>query len=757
MKRLVFFAAAFLWVVSSSSGPAQALDLNAILCNPEGWKYDNRYVSISRQTKHVHGEGAGLLFEYTRDSKGLFDAGGKFNNMAYRPRATKVLPGLDLSAYNRLSFWIYVEGNAEEAFQWGFGASRPFRLSCRRGEWFHAQWNLWDAPGDLKKVSQIIFAGVNQGSPPGDPKRAKIYLSDFKLEKVEDQPHVGWTPDRREIVLPYTGVYPGETIVALVAPEHAGKSYRCSGDSTVKRGRVSNVKRTKRTEYADIRIVAPEKPGDYDLEIEGGPSATLRVREHPYEEAVCKALGAIRAMRCGCASELHGPCHLDDAVRADTGEAVDLSGGWHDEGVSQYAHNTAKTTAGLARFRRSHARKYRLGLNEGRDDDLLAEVEWGLRSVLKYELQPGVYYHALVAPFWYYTDNEPGTGDERKVTVFHQHLLACWWRTEALALAAGVCAEPLKSQARAAAERWWRHHQQMSDRCTKEERGKWERAGKNLRVTAARIGASVELFRLTGDRQYAEDAARTADYLLTFQETSPAGEGGPVGYFYKNLGYPQPYMGVNCRSLDVPGKALAELLMALPAHPYARKWREALKLYAEGTVKPMARWNAPYACVAAGPFHRPATKLFAGEKHGDMIVYPLHFSRNPRAKSESPRHAAGIAQLNLAVQMAAVGKALKDEELIHMAHGVLRYLFGANPFHVSLMRHLGTRWPENAQLPNVPGMIVGWMGITSEGLPFFDPHGAGRLGGPDRFIVKEGTTVLCSYLLEACSYLEEDR
>ena len=757
MRPEAFCMIACALLVAGSFVRAETVDFNALLCDPEGWKCDKRYASISQQSKHVRGNGPGLLFEYTRESKCLFDAKGRFNNQAYRPGAVKALPDLDLSGYDRLSFWLYVEGNAEEAFQWGFGSLRPFRLSCRRGEWFHARWYLEEARCDLKNAAQIIFRGVNQGSAPGDPQRAKIYLSDFKLEKTEDRVHIGWTPDAKEIILPYTGVYPGEHVTALVASEHARKVYACSGHNRSESGRVSGVKRTERTECADIQFVAPKKPGDYRLTVEGGPSATLRVRKRPYEEAAQKALRAIRAQRCGCASELHGPCHLDDAVRADTGEPVDLSGGWHDEGVSQFSYLTAHTTACLARFRRCHKRMYSLGLSKGEDDDLLAEIEWGARSLLKYELEPGVHYHGLVAPFWYHTDNQAGTGDERKINVFQPHQLSCWWRAEALAIAAGVCREPLKTKARGLAERYWRFHEQVDELYTKDARARWQRDAGNLRVTAARIGASVELYRLTGEQKYAKDAARTAERLLSFQERKRAGEGGFVGYFYKNLAHAEPYAGVNRKSQDIPGRALAELLMALPNHPSAPKWREALKLYAEGTLEPLARLNAPYGYVAAGPFHKPQTALFEGERRGDMTVYPLQVICRARRGKELLRCDLARSQLNLAAQMAAVGRALDDDELLAMAHATLRFMLGANPWHVSAMRHFGERWPENAQLPDVPGMIVGWMGITSKGLPFFDPHGAGRLGGPDRFVVKEGNTAMCGYLLEVCSYLDGAR
>lgn len=748
-------AMCLVFAFTAVAGAAETRDVNAFLCEPDGWVYNRRYVSISRQAEHVHGEGTGLLFEYTRDSADLFDGKRTFQNAAYRPSARKELDGLSIAGYGRFSFWIYIEGNAEEAVQLGFGSQRPFRLSCRRGEWFHARWNLRDLPTDPATATFISFAGVNQGTAPGDSKRARVFLSDFRLEKGDAELRAGWAPDPAEIVLPYTGFAPEEEVTALVAAEHSGKLFSLGATGPVTTGRVSGPQRGARAEVAEVRLTAPRIPGDYRLQIEGGPGALLRVCDHPYGDAIRNALRAIRAQRCGCRSELHAACHLDDAVRADTGQVVDVSGGWHDEGVSQYTHLTARTTAGLARYWRSQRRHAKARGEAGQHGgNLLDEVTWGLRSVLKYDLGDGHHYHGLVAPYWYHTDNERGTGDERRVNVFHPHQLSCWWRAEALALAAGACGDPLRSQARELAESYWSAKDRVARVYTEEERRKWENDANNLRVTAARVMASLELFRLTGEQRFADDAATTAGHLLRFQEREAKGETALVGYFYKNLGQPSPYTGVNGKSLDVPGRALAELLLALPDHAQASQWRDALQLYADGTLKPLARLNAPFGCVGTGPYEKPVTALFPGEQRGDLLVYPFCIVGRTRQEQEIIRVSLARPQLGAAVQLAAAGRALSDPELVRMAHEAVRFLLGANPSHVSFMRHFGERWPEHAQLPNVPGMIVGWMGVTKDGLPFFDPRGAGRLEGPDRFVVKEGNTAMCAYLLDVCSYLE---
>ncbi len=44
-------------------------------------------------------------------------------------------------------------------------------------------------------------------------------------------------------------------------------------------------------------------------------------------------LDYMHGQRCGdFENDLRGPCHLDDAVRTDTGAPVDAVGGWHDAG-----------------------------------------------------------------------------------------------------------------------------------------------------------------------------------------------------------------------------------------------------------------------------------------------------------------------------------------------------------------------------------------------------------------------------------------
>jgi len=732
-------------------------NINALLCSPTGWEYEKRLVSLSRQTRHVRGSGSGLLFAYTRRRRDLWQANGEFKPLGYRPRATKQFPRLDLSAYNELSFWAYVEGNVEEGFRIGF-TGPTLRTSLRRNEWVRVRWHFAeDERLDLTQITSFFFQGMNQGTPPTDPQEARIYLSGFRLEKATPKHVVGWRPDPAEIVLPYCGVRPGEKLIAPVAACHAGKRFSYSGPGKERADRVSDVKRSPRTEYAEIRLRAPKTLGKWRLKIEDGPSATLFVAERPYDEAVGKALTAVRAQRCGCASELHGPCHRDDAVRQDNGQAVDVAGGWHDEGASQFVRGTVLTTAALARYRCSHSRPYRLGLNEATDDDLLAEVEWGARTLLKYEIEPGLFLRGWVRPYWCHTDSQPGTGDERRITVHHFFTpLYRWTCIEALALCSCVLREPLKTQTRVAAKRLWAQAERVAEIGSAAEQEYWGKAQSTVIAKAAQLGAAVEMLRLTGEAKYADAAVRLGNRVLALQDRSAPKGDALYAYFYRTSARRVVYNGTgNSRNKDLPGRPLAELLMVLPSHANAPLWREALTRYAEGTLKPLARVNAPYGALAAGPFKKPivaGTTVPAGERRGDALVYPVQITSRGRRGLGSWE---SRAMFETAAAMAAMGRALGDDELVQMAHGAVRYVLGANPFHVSYMRHFGDRWPHLAQMPNVPGMTLMFLGFTLDGRPYYNPYGTSANSGHARFHVrKEGTTYTSVCLMLPCSYLE---
>ena len=57
------------------------------------------------------------------------------------------------------------------------------------------------------------------------------------------------------------------------------------------------------------------------------------IRQDVWRRTLPKAFNFYPSKRCGVAlPNVHPACHLDDARRRDTGEYIDMTGGWHDAG-----------------------------------------------------------------------------------------------------------------------------------------------------------------------------------------------------------------------------------------------------------------------------------------------------------------------------------------------------------------------------------------------------------------------------------------
>lgn len=742
--------------VTDRKADVAPLSLDGILCNPKRWKYDGQYVSIVGQGQYVRGSGKkGILFSHVRSSECLNAASGGINNAAYRPYAEIAFPRMDWSGFNRLSFWIYVEGNAEELFYIGLTRRLPYRVECHRGRWFHARWDygVEQELNTLRNVTRIYIGGVNQGTPPGDPGRAKFYLSDFKLEKVDYGHYEGWTPDPKEVVLAYTGYYPDEPVQALLAPEHAGKPFVLDGCPFLKGGNVSSVKQTDRTAYTSIDLPAMKKPGHYTLAVKNGPATEFAVSDYPYDDAVLKGLYALDQWRCGIKTAYHGACHLDDGVCEDTGKHYDVSGGWHDEGVCKAPAWTLEITAYLATLRRTIARRKRQAAGKLLKA-LDTQIEWGARTIPKYELSPGRYAFRFSRPNWYHTDNQPNTKDDRKLDIrelaSNFPVKLYWQFVHSYALTAqAVKDRELRDRLASAAKRAWQYRDQMN--------ANYPDHYKALKIVALHLSASIEMYRLTGEREYADDAVRTGNYLVTFQTADPRHPDGLYGYFRSTVDTDSaPFCGTpGGHDNDAPGIALADLVKAFPKHRDAQHWRAALRSYAEGTLKRLARFNRPYGYVASGPHRKPLDDMIPSVKVGDMHVYSLYFKFHTRPRDGRQMYHIQDAEYleDITTQLAAIGAVLGDRELVSMAHANLRYLFGVNPFHLSVMRDFGARYVTDAQMPCVPGFMVMSTGLSDKGVPFFLQHGSCRhLAGP--FAHREGTTHCISRLARACAYLE---
>jgi len=301
---------------AGGAGFAGELDmsLNNSVCDAANWKDEHRrHVQASTSTAHIHGEqDRGILLEFRRttDIVGVDFERHRLDWTGYRPRASATLPHMDVSKYNRLSFWMWLDGHPENTFQIGFNEVKPFAFTVRGGQWTHVAWDYQlNSRIDFADITSFCISICNQGTSPGDAKAAKAYLSDFRVERV-DYGHIeGWAPDPNEILLPYTAFYPDEPVRALVSARHAGKTFTVTGPAATASGTVSAVKTSERTRFAEINLPATRTAGQYRIRVDDGLSEAFEVSEHPYDVPVRHVLTAMHAMRCGAETELHAACH----------------------------------------------------------------------------------------------------------------------------------------------------------------------------------------------------------------------------------------------------------------------------------------------------------------------------------------------------------------------------------------------------------------------------------------------------------------
>jgi len=183
-------------------------------------------------------------------------------------------------------------------------------------------------------------------------------------------------------------------------------------------------------------------PGSYQIETDGQISPPFAIRDRIYDRIIAGYLTFLRAQRCGCAVfGVHDACHIDDGILHSNGSALQTTGGWHDAGdFRKWLAFTLYHVEALLTVREI------VGADLDRGgiaaDCLLDEVSWG-----------NTYFHRMIDPhgqvyedvaggsspagstftyekdWWFenhpgcfadasdnrWTDNLPGSGDERKI------------------------------------------------------------------------------------------------------------------------------------------------------------------------------------------------------------------------------------------------------------------------------------------------------------------------------------------------------
>ena len=317
--------------------------------------------------------------------------------------------------------------------------------------------------------------------------------------------------------------------IVLESQSSAGKAFRIvdtASGAVRHQGRLSDPAEDQASgdlvAWADFSSLSD--PGTYRLEVCGKQSDTFTVADDVYAAALRLTMRSYYGQRCGCKVDLgngygHEACHLDGAYHASSGLSgkVNNPGGWHDAGdYSRYVVNSGITTGTLLwawELYPEALRNLKLDIPEsgGTVPDYLAEIRWNLNWMLSMqdEKDGGVRHKQTSEAFCAFIMPEQdkltsyviGTGAEPYKSTGATANLA------AVAAIAARCFRPFDAA--------------YADRCLAASRKAWHWATANPRVlfrnpkgvTTGEYGdrncddeilwASAELFRTTGEEQYA--------------------------------------------------------------------------------------------------------------------------------------------------------------------------------------------------------------------------------------------------------------
>lgn len=464
-------------------------------------------------------------------------------------------------------------------------------------------------------------------------------------------------------------------------------------------------------------------PGSYQIETDVQVSVPFQITESLYDRLVLGYLTFLRGQRCGCETYgVHPACHCDDGVLDVDGSPWPVTGGWHDAGdFRKWLAFTQYHLEALVTLR--ERRPPRIPGAEGPYGDvLLNEIAWGNRLFHGMITHAGQVYEDVgggSAPpgtkftyekdWWFenhpgcfgdaadnrWTDNRPGSGDERKVrTAYNPMVQFAFVHTQSRV----STALPSRDGCRCLklAERAW---------------GYGVRRGYDGRTLflAARLRAMLELLAAGSRAATWDEAEALARQLLARQEQR---KGALSGYFLE-AGGADAFRSL-AFSAD-PSLALLRLWELRNVAPknlkvMAKKAREGVDRFIEDYLLADAVSNpfglTPYG-VYRNPIHRDR-QLFRDAGHGCGVRTFIH-----PFNSQGIVHGTGGVLMSHTHLLARAGFQFSKSAWQRHAERLLQWSLGHNTVNRSLFTGIGYRQPigYSFRVPQVPeAMMNGFIG-----------------------------------------------
>jgi len=440
-------------------------------------------------------------------------------------------------------------------------------------------------------------------------------------------------------------------------------------------------------------------------------SVPFQIRDDIYSRTLRKAFEYIHIQRCGQAvPNYHGPCHLDDAIRRDTGEYVDTVGGWHDAGdLRKWMEHTLLLGIAINILKKYVDPDWRtFNIKEG---DLLDELRWGNQYFLKMLSPEGQVWNDVAAGIDgdnsdnHWTDNIVGTKDDRHINTFFNPVVQ--WEfiyMESLTSATFKETDPYYSRI-----------------CLQSALKAYEfvKAYENKRTVeiAWAILALKELYTITGNKELFPRLEKETRTLLSLQETEYMfGQDKVKGFWYYDLEKNTFYK--TSRDSGIPIVALIEV-STIFEKDYGLKEAciNAVKNHCLFYIKPLSSLS-PFGIIPYSLFNKEETL------NGDVfrpIEGGLYYRFFPEVTGKC---AFGTSShlLSYAVGLKLASDILNESEWEIIGRKQLEWVMGANTENACLMTGEGINnpYPHSRFLGLIPGGIMNGIAGTEEDLPLLD-------------------------------------
>ncbi len=479
-------------------------------------------------------------------------------------------------------------------------------------------------------------------------------------------------------------------------------------NSIIYRGRLVK-KRYGSGEYYSADFSGFKTPGIYLVTLDNKfNSVPFHIRDDLYERTLRKAFDYIHIQRCGEAVPgYHGPCHLDDARRRDTGEHIDAAGGWHDAGdLRKWLEHTLLLGVGITALKRLADPGWKLF--DKKEGDLLNELRWGNRFFLKVQEESGLVWHDVAGGIKgdnsdnHWTDNIIGTPDDRYINteykpviqwefIYFESVMSMLFRDIDPSYSSRCLQAALKS-----------FHFMTGKNNTKPEEASWAILG------------LLELEKAGGPGDAKERLINEINLLLSMQEPEYRfGQEMVRGYWYRDPSKNDFFR--SARDSGLPLIALSGAVMSALEPGLLQKCMDAIRMHCRDYVLPMTL-TGPFGIIPFGLYKGKPTRENYRPLEGSLFFRFF-------CPTISPAYAGLTSHLlSYAVGLTMAGNLLKENEIKDAGRRQVEWVMGNNPLNSCLMTGEGINnpYPHSRFLGLIPGGIMNGIAGLPNDEPFLD-------------------------------------